>query len=192
MEMTYYLLRHGQLAVAGRCKAGVHSLDHVEREAANAHNDGGLPEEVEAEHKVEIKELGQKHHAQAVDGQGDDLGEHHVQVPGGDLECDHDELVHNQCGERDRDNVEELVLEEQEARQHDRTALVHANHEPGSEGLGAEAPSLGKIAVELGVKERHVLTHVPVQHETEHRCHRVHSSIADHQPPLVQLSLIHI
>ncbi len=35
-------------------------------------------------------------------------------MPGGDLECDHDEVVDDECGEGDGDDVEEIGVEEEQ------------------------------------------------------------------------------
>ena len=41
------------------------------------------------------------------------LTQEHVAMPSGDLEGDHDELIDDQCGIRDSDDVEEFRLEEE-------------------------------------------------------------------------------
>lgn len=85
-------------------------LYDVQGETANKHDNSRLPEECKCKHEAQVKVLREEDDADAVDEEGEDLGEDHVGVPRRDLEGDHDELVEHQCRERDADDVEELVL----------------------------------------------------------------------------------
>lgn len=61
-----------------------------------------------------------------------------MNVPCGNLQSDHDQLVDDQSSERDRDNVQELVLEEEEGHDHDGCSLIQTDHQPHEECLERE------------------------------------------------------
>lgn len=54
---------------------------------------------------VRTKVFGEEPHRSEVDYGGGNFTHHHVRVPGGDLERNHDELVENERRERDGNNV---------------------------------------------------------------------------------------
>jgi hypothetical protein len=84
--------------------------------------------------------FGEEDHAEGVDAEGNNLRNDHVDVPGGNessyqgpgrsrvdvpdrnFQCNHDQFVEDQRGERYGDNVQKLVLEQNKGYNHNRCA----------------------------------------------------------------------
>jgi hypothetical protein len=63
----------------------------------------------------------QEHDRDDVESQSEDLTQDHERMPSLHLDGDHDELVEDEGGEGDGDDVDELAFEEDEGGDHNRT-----------------------------------------------------------------------
>lgn len=108
-------------------------------------------------------------------------------MPGDDLAGNHDKLVDDEHGVRDRDHTGVIDRPGQDLRQAlDDDALVGGDDDPDAEGAVAEGRPRRELPVELRVEVRERLVDVAVEHEAEHGSHRVQRRVADEQPVAVQ------
>ena len=112
------------LGIRRRLESRMDSSNEIERQARHSDDDRDFVHKRRGEHKRKIKVLWQERHRAKVYQRSEEQGENHVVVPSGDFQCDHDELIQDQSGEGDRDDVDELGLEEEEGEKHDHAALV--------------------------------------------------------------------
>ena len=109
------------------------------------------------------------------------LREEHERVPSLDFHGDHEVLGEDERGEGDADHVNEALLEEEDAAEHDDAALVEGLPRPHEEGLEREVAAHLQLAVELRELEGVHFRDVLVEHEREDGAGGEEGGVAEHE-----------
>ena len=121
-----------------------------------------------------------------VDHESHDRREDHLVVDLVNLREDVEDLAHDESAESDGDDVGEAVLvEHDDAAQHDHTRLEDGLPHPNQEGLCRENATLLQGTVEYRELNDRRLAAILISHQREHGEHRINRRVAEDQVAIV-------